>query len=397
MGALPCRYTVRDIGFVELAGPIWQLAHVEGPDSSLGAVERAALEEALAGSNVRFAPTREALADEGAWVLLGSGRAPLPLGTRDLTAAQAHALRSPLRSRFAEQALDSFAFLLLVEGKEREANERAWAALEEARIGLSALAPQLPREIEDPLRSMRVEWGEREAERVLLWSMGVDLEEERPAALVLYGRGVRAGAPLLGDAITSARVLEWLALIGESCECDTERDWSAEPAFPLAWGRQDNQDISAALGFDPESPWVQREVASILQRGAWTKPPGSGAQSLEQDALAAVLGFRVGELAGTGQEPTGLPLEEEPEPGPLLVRGEGSGDWDFADEPRVVVPGTGRADELAWPVSAERSERTSDLPPQESNSLARVGLALGALGLLSLGGAVLVALTRSRR
>ena len=142
---------------------------------------------------------------------------------------------------------------------------------------------------------------------------------------------------------------------------------------------------------------MQREVASILQRGAWTKPPGSGAQSLEQDALAAVLGFRVGELAGTGQEPTGLPLEEEPEPGPLLVRGEGSGDWDFADEPRVVVPGTGRADELAWPVSAERSERTSDLPPQESNSLARVGLALGALGLLSLGGAVLVALTRSRR
>ena len=208
---------------------------------------------------------------------------------------------------------------------------------------------------------------------------------------------MRAGAPLVGDAITSARVLDWLALIGESCECDTERDWSAEPAFPLAWGRQDNQDVSAALGFDPESPWVQREVASILQRGAWTKPPGSGAQALEQDALAAVLGFRVGELAGTGQEPTGLPHHDDPESGALLVRGEGSGDWDFADEPRVVTPGAGRADELAWPASAERSERVSDLPTQESPSLVRVSLALGALALLSLGGAVLVALTRARR
>jgi len=395
--ALPCRYTVRDIGFVELAGPVWQLTHVEGLDSSLGELERAALEQALAGSNVRFAPTREALADEGTWLLLGAGRAPLPLDTRELTAAHTLALGSPLRSRFAEQALDSFAFLLLVEGTELAANERAWTALEEARTGLSALAPQLPRAIEVPLRSLRVEWGEREAERVLLWSMGVDLEDERPAALVLYGRGVRAGAPLVGDAITSARVLDWLALIGESCECDTERDWSAEPAFPLAWGRQDNQDVSAALGFDPESPWVQREVASILQRGAWTKPPGSGAQALEQDALAAVLGFRVGELAGTGQEPTGLPHHDDPESGALLVRGEGSGDWDFADEPRVVTPGAGRADELAWPASAERSERVSDLPTQESPSLVRVSLALGALALLSLGGAVLVALTRARR
>lgn len=396
--ALPCRYTVRDIGFVELSGPVWQLARVADEGAELGELERESVERALRGSNVRYAPVEAARgARAGEWALLGAGRDPLPLGTRDLSAAQSLSLRSPLRTRFLEQALDTFAFLVLVEGREEEANRAARIQLEEARRGLSALEPQLPRPLGHPLRSLELPWEQRERERVFLWSMGVPLEDARPAALVLYGRGVRAGAPLLGEAITGERVLAWLGLIGESCECDTERDWSAEPALPLSWGLLDNQSLSDALGFDPESPWVQREVASILQRGAWTKPPGDGAQALEQDALAAVLGFRVGGLDGVGEPPAGEARMTSPPGGTLVVRGEGDGDWDFAEEPLATVSGETQPGRLSWPATSERVDVPAAEAPARKNSPSRIGLALGALALVSLGGAVLVALLRLKR
>jgi hypothetical protein len=88
-----------------------------------------------------------------------------------------------------------------------------------------------------------------------------------PLLAVVYGRGRLAGRLMVGDTIQLRETLAQLALVGESCECETDRAWFEERTVPLPWNSQARQQAAPNLGFDPDSPLVQAEMVRIISQG----------------------------------------------------------------------------------------------------------------------------------
>jgi len=356
LGAVPmlCRYTIRDIGFVDLHPDAYVLTRAQfsgaggGPAltselATLGAVLCRETNLRVAGWNaLRSAPDAFALllddaGLDGAWFLSRTDLPPLmfnlPAHATDpegeLRAAVGWALDSKLRSEWREQALSTFACLWIVEGQDAQANAAALAQVEAALDALDRLAPSLPRPLQYPARVRRIGTSEQDSATVSLWSLGLADSGQRPAVVVLYGRAKRAGKVLVGDAIQETELVTQLALVGSSCECDTDRQWVAEPSLPLRWPRQMQTLAAHELGFDPQSPLVVAEVRRILSRVQATRS-GSGSAG---GVAAILLGYRESEI-GVDPSPA-TPAHRRPgsEPrSPASLTPASGDDWSFEEQ-----------------------------------------------------------------
>lgn len=326
-----CRYTVRDIGFVDLVGPEYALVHGAPKDAPLSAAGRELLAALARDGNV--SPGEGEM--EGGWWLTRDGLAPLRLDVQGSDEAAARgaweaAVRSPARDRVLAEALTSFATVLRVRGADPEVEARVDEVLAAATAGLETLSATLPRAIDRPLRLVEVS---RDDEAVLLWSMGLDAEPRAAVALV-YGRGKLAAPAMVGEAITLTETLAQLALVGDSCECDTPRDWFGQPRLPMAWTDRQRARAASELGFDPESPMVKSEVVRILERG-----PLEGGAPREVAAGGAeglLLGYREVELGAGGAPPAERGFEPDggaPSTDTVrVVEATEGDDWGFEDE-----------------------------------------------------------------
>ena len=408
-----CRYTVRDLGFVDMRGAEHVLRLHATVDAQRTAAEALAAFDPEATSNVRF----EATTTTGAvrWSLLRAGRPELFLhvtGTdggdlgADLGAWAAldRALGSKTLKRLSADTLDTFAFAVIVErgplegdaaeGSSERANGALHALVVEAEERLMSVADQLPRRIEWPLRTVVIESDAREAERVLLWALGLgpgELAPDAGALALVYGRGKLAGPVLSGDTLELREVLEQLVLIGESCECETQRAWTDEPRLPLRWADSQRAAAVAALGFDPDSPMVKGEVARILARGPreLEERPQAGIESLlfgyqetdlVRDALAAPRG---GEVVASAASP-------DERRSAVSVVGAGDGDWAFVDGDGGLADGDGG---LADSDGGFADDDAAPAPPghDPGPGFAAAGSLLFLLGLAAVLLAVLIA------
>lgn len=341
--ALVCRYTVRDIGFVDLAGPQYQLVEVLPGPPSAGAEDFSGVD----AGNLRWGrrdashtpndPLVKALRRSGqerGFVLWRADLQPLVLAAQDKQAALEEVQGTAALEQLSREALASFVLAVVVESGHPSLDQAAHGVLDEALKLFDGLQAQLPREVPWPLRRVRIPRSERRQERVLLWSLGLAQDLDEPALALVYGRGKLAGAVLQGALLERDEVLAQLVLVGESCECETPRDWVGEPRLPLAWSADQRASAVSALGFDPESPLVRAEVARIL-----TKPEG---QRRSADTSLAGLLFGYRESALVGENVPG----PEPDSGstrgaaPAWVDGD-EGDWGFADQ--EAVPEAGQA------------------------------------------------------
>lgn len=364
-----CRYTVRDIGFVDLHGPRYRL-ELEGdpelePDDALRALAR--------DSNVAFVHRREGAG--GAWSLVDEDGRRLRLGDAPLDELAS----SPLRDRIRGEALDTFAFVVLVTTGDEADDAAARSAVSEAEDALRRIEAQLPRPIPWPLVRVEVAPAERAVERVLLWGLGLEPADEprSPAAAVVYGRGKLAGPVLAGTELTPSALAAQLALVGESCECDAPRDWVNERSIPLTWGEAERDAAAAELSFDPESPMVQAEVVRILARGELVGAPAPGAHELG----TLVFGYEERGLGDT--EPVGADVEGADDARASGVRlvGAGDGDWSF-DEPASAPAEDGES----APEGADR-----DVGGAERSSLGRlIALSVAGVGVVAAGLALVV-------
>jgi hypothetical protein len=132
----------------------------------------------------------------------------------------------------------------------------------------------LPRPIAFPVRTVRLSLGQRAADPVWLWSLGLEAvapddqaAASEPVIAVMYGRGRLAGPVMTGSAIEVRETLAQLALVGESCECETDRKWLDERVIPYRWAVNDRELAAQRLGFDPESPLVRAEMVRIVSQG----------------------------------------------------------------------------------------------------------------------------------
>lgn len=311
--ALACDYTVRDIGFVDFAPPKLKLVVLFSDglgESELRDAQRKLAEQSTApecrcwnfefqsGTLANFVASsaaqqqwvRESQFDWSCWLVRGDGE------TRLITEANfeqqepawpqllADHFQAPLSANVRENALQSFAQIVLFQSSDDVANARAEEAIAQAIETLDKAASLLPRPISLPVKVVRVDAAARDEHESLLWSVfGASglmnsapdwIQPEQPLAWTLYGRGRLAGPALIGDDIQLEGLLSQLVLVGQSCECGTERNWVQYPELPLAWPEEMQSDMARLLGFDPSNAVVIEEVKRIIQRGPQSLPNG---------------------------------------------------------------------------------------------------------------------------
>jgi hypothetical protein len=339
-----CRFTVRDIGFVDLQGPIYSLEVVPEMGGSVTAGELKKLNGLARTSNLKVVgPVVEDSAgkDGRAYVLKSTHRDGALLVYRAESKdgpGLKKSLHSQVRSILIDEALSTFAFIVVVESNDSERNAELQKLTSAAQVHLQKLAPQLPRPITHPVQVLRLPVAKREVEKVLLWCMQLEnLKLDEAAIAVFYGRAKSVGAALTGERLTERALLSQLALIGQSCECDTDRDWAAEPSLPHDWTDEHRKASLAALGFQPDSPMVKSEVARILNQVGRERRIG-----MEKEDL--FLGYGEFELNADGSSAQASIAEESSEVANtenvlLSTSSAGDGDWDFADdEPLIPDP-----------------------------------------------------------
>jgi hypothetical protein len=293
-----CKYSVRDVGFVDLDSPPYRLYCYVDSDSpkDLARALRQTASAVFLDANVRLelidlaqepdAPARRFAREHHlnkfpAAILVSPEERSLPLPF-DLLAGQPlreaawtlleRAVVSPKRDRLLQQVTKAFAIVLLVEGTDASQNRHAHQAITAAITEIARLMPRMPKPVEVPPQLLLIAPAEIALDAAWLWSLGLDIQAtEEPQAAVLYGRGRRIGPALRGGLITQTRVQEILTIIGQDCECDLDRSWMQGPLIPARWDHELQQAASKNLGFDPENPLVKTEMSRILARGANAK------------------------------------------------------------------------------------------------------------------------------
>lgn len=335
---IACDYTVRDIGFVKLDGPDFSL-YVLGPETSVYSEEDA---QRLGNWNIRLvaSSTEETASYPDAirksshfqmngwsmWLVDSTLRAlHLESASRweqlpSIEQTLARHLDSKRMREIGEEALSSFAQVVLFDCVAASKQEIA----KETATSVARLEPLLPRPILLPVRTVLISEDEREAERVLLWALGIDDANSREAVLtVVYGRGCLAGPALRGESIRLEETIGQLALVGESCECETDRSWYDERRLPVFWDNDRERQAAETLGFNPLNSRIRLEIRQILSRGG--RSTASFPHGDQIDRL--VDGYFESDVVG--QEPRLMPIpsgRRGAEVSSQVIAGDG---WEF--------------------------------------------------------------------
>jgi hypothetical protein len=291
--AYGCRYNVREVGFIDLGIEPYRLSVClppETPTREVAALQDT-VEAALLETNLRLEavssgaeanqPALRFLAARGidrfpAAVLMspdGQSRpVPLPAGGQSLgqsiCAALEDVLHSPTRQEILEKAADNYGVVLLMEGAEPQRNAAARETVAAAIRHVGGQLENLPKPIARPPAMVVLDHASLAREEVLLWALGMHPQDvNEPCAAVFYGRGRWIGPLFKGDMLTADALTELLFVIGADCECGLDHRMLQGTMLPARWDETLHQKTTASLGFDPESPMVRMEMASIVRRG----------------------------------------------------------------------------------------------------------------------------------
>jgi len=382
--AWACKYSVRDVGFVGLeAGPyrvccfvprqsdkdfaevLRQTASVMFFDANVELelidpelqADHAAMRLARAHNLARFPAAVLVSADERSLLL------PIDLAANQSVKDRVWSLldgiiSSRRRDELLRQLPAAYAVVVLVEGKDAAANERARQAISSAIAQITQQMPQMPKPVKVPPQMLALRPDEVAAEATWLWSLGLEINNpHEPQVAVLYGRGRRIGPNLSGPQISTARLHEILGVIGQDCECDLDRSWMQGPVIPARWDGELRETVLKSLGFDPESPMVKVEVSQILARGPISRPKAASGEAALDNLL---FGYREVSL-GDDSQPAASTLPSE----------------DRTAEPRAQA-----AVRSASPSAAKSPPRVADRPA----ALGVLWLGFGGVGVVALAG-----------
>lgn len=293
--AMACRYSVREVAFVELdTGPLTLYYFPAEPDDAAPT----ALAEAFRNSGLHIEtvaePNHPAQAYKAstplpaAALVAEDGRA-LPVNAPNAAALLTAVLHSRAQKELLEALPEHLCVALLVHGADADATARLRAQLSEAMARLERRLPTLERPTREGVRLIEVSPGQLASERVLLWSLGLDPDftQTKPSFAAVFGHGRRFG-PLYSDGeLSTDEMTELFALAGASCECGLERSWMQGPIVPLDWSREAKARVAAALGFDPENPLVALEMRQILAQAG-----SAGSQADDSPGAIPSTGYR---------------------------------------------------------------------------------------------------------
>ena len=335
--ASACRYSVRDVGFIDLGSDPYRLycyIRADTPQDVAGMLQdipAAALLDSNIKSrtvnvdletdhpaleyvvklNIETFPAAVLVSPEGM-----SLRLPLPDKVEEFKEAfwtrLDEILLSPLRETILKAVIDSHSVVLLVEGTNSDKNADVRSLLEEVTGKISKGLQYLPKAIEKGPEIVTLPVTDHENEGVLLWSLGLgEKPTSEPSVAVLYGRARKIGEVLHGKTIQKSVIHNTLMIVGQSCECGLDRRWMQGTMLPLVWDQKVQARATERLGFDAESPMVKMEVSRILDKGS------QSTFEEEEDGLDAILFGYTEQFIDIGNEEIPSEPEEPSESEPV--------------------------------------------------------------------------------
>ncbi|MEM8732823.1 MAG: hypothetical protein AAGG44_01280 [Planctomycetota bacterium] len=340
--AFSCDYTVRDLGFVPFNDVSRTLVVRCNESHPVPEDLESWLAKRRIGLRLVHQQPDSAIV---AWniELVDSGGRKLQLASSDdweqfpdLRQLLDELLDTPRLNELRQHALASFAQIVFLASDQDASRDIAV----EASGAMQQLEPMLPRPVNLPIHVLDLAPEERSRERFLLWCLGLEaMSEDQTSMAVIYGRGRLAGPVLSGEQLKIENVLRQLALVGESCECDTSRDWTLFPEVPLFWSDENSRAAQLALGFDPASDETLADVKEVLSRGRRGTVVGKQSDRLDQ----IVAGYFEGSIDPHEPKllaiPPGRKSKNDDQVVATVIQGEGwgFGDGSAASEPQSTV------------------------------------------------------------
>ncbi|WP_146371889.1 hypothetical protein [Symmachiella macrocystis] len=331
--ATACKYSVRDVGFVDLSSQPYRLYCFLDSDShaDFAAEFLKTAQSRFADSNVIAEvidvvanPDHPALkyrsataasdAPELVLVAPESDLYPLPVAVSatEMGNELSRLVASPLRDQIWNSIVEAYAVVVVIEGESAEENRRAADAGRFAIKQLNGIMAQMDKPVDTPPKLLTVSAEQAAQEPVLLWSWGLSAEERKePAVVTLFGRGRQLGPVVTGSDISGTELFETLALVGKSCECELDRSWMQGPMFPHAWDINRQADVTRALGFDAENPLIKVEISRIIARGDQNRSAKDAVDAIAIDPLLGYGEFDVDTVSIDESPLDEAPLDEE--------------------------------------------------------------------------------------
>ena len=319
-----CRYTVRDVAFVDLGDMPYRLfvyaneTANETERGELAAAVRKVAEDTLVDANaiIEFVDTSPetdhpalkyaaAVEDFPAVIAVGPEEETLilaeGLSADESTAAEQLGqlcetfVDSPTRREMFEKLLSVHSVILVVDGTDVDSRATTRDMVRQTIPQVEQSLEYLPKPIKEPPHMIHLTPQEAATEKVLLWALGMNPgPTEATQVALLFGRGRKLGPVLRFPEDPRRRFIQSLAVVGQDCECGLDRRWMQGPMVPHHWTTNDEKVAIEKLGFDPGNPLVKAEIDRILTRG-----PGSegGRQTELEDSLKIAPALSYQEIA----------------------------------------------------------------------------------------------------
>jgi len=279
-----CRYTVRELGFCDLAAPPYRLyiCHRFEPSPAQREKLSRLVDSACSRSNLEVQwvdpdtepPSLLRYRPAGLpWAVLTSPDSARPAyvcTSRDddiqsfASRTIQTVLRSPARETLLHHTPSSHAAVLFFSGHHQQQNEKTLALIQAALQQVEPVLPLMPKPAARPPFIITIPIAEQSQEAVLQWSLGLDADDN-PQAVILYGRGRKMGPLLRGDSLTTEALYNLLLYVGADCECEMDRSYLHGNLIPLSWPQAVRDKVSKTLGFDPDNPIVKMDMLHIAR------------------------------------------------------------------------------------------------------------------------------------
>lgn len=297
-----CRFTVREIGYSDLAASRYKLYFYLPPQTaaedirSIQRISRAALLDANVEAEV-ISPNdtskHTALKYLSFWEITTFPAAIFagPAGQSIVIPVQSktqsikemmwttieNVVTSPVREKILKNIANSYCVVLLIEGNEIKQNRAARTTMKKAIQEIQKIMNQLPKPVDSPPLSIVIPPNKPAEEDVLLWSLGLNPKQiTEPVIVIIFGRGRRLGPLLIGDRITENALYNLLTLVGADCECGLDRSWMLGTMIPARWSIDIQTGLVKQLGFDVENPMIKAEMSRILSISAAMRGEAAG-------------------------------------------------------------------------------------------------------------------------
>ena len=314
--AKPSKYSVRDVGFVDVEAPPYRLVLLaKNPAAPDVKKQQADLHQEMRDSNIvlvhfpsdpkNIPPALQKisvpvkLTAPVFWLVAPDDRA-VPFDPRK---SMADLTTSKVRQELQIAVTDSLGAVLMVESTDAEANEIAKSKIVKALESINKNLTKL-KAPEAEVKFLTLTVAQREKERWTLWALGEDVAVAKtPKVAVLFGKLRRAGPLLEGSEWDVMDLVRRIAMLAEPCESSLDRKQFTDPMLPFRWAKDWPEKL---LPFNPVSEAVEVEVKELLQKPALSDEEQ---QTRKQIFEAMIAGFRE---PGDNDPPLWQPVLPEP-------------------------------------------------------------------------------------